>query len=146
VAMAKVAFCRLRSGTSHRPSVRSGERSSHGHSVNRANRNPGSRIPPSNAPLTVNPPIRTVVEATNSCSQTKYHGAFAGFGVTDGLARPSSGALKSSAASKVRLNTTRKTNAIRRDMFGDEKTWSDSSSPVELITWTEVPGVIPNSE
>ncbi len=100
VTTAKVTFCRLRSGASHRPSVRNEERSIHGHSVSTARRNPGSSIPPSNAPLTVNPPMRTVVEATNSWSQTKYHGAFAGFGVTDGLARPSSGALNSNAASQ----------------------------------------------
>ncbi len=47
-----------------------------------------------NPPLTVKPPMRTVVLATSSCSQRKYQGAFAGFGVTAGLAACSRGASK----------------------------------------------------
>src|SRR6185436_19968560 len=66
-------------------------RSSHGQTVISPIKSPGRITPPTNAPLSVNDPIRIVVSVTISCSQRKYHGALAGFGVTSALAGSSSG-------------------------------------------------------
>src|SRR5579864_1592445 len=144
--IANTAFWRLRWGGNHTPSALAGERSKKGHAINAPSRIAGTRMPPNRPPLSVIGPRCTVVEDTSSCSHTKYHGALAGLGVTEGLAGPSSGALNSTASSRVRLKTTRNTRIMRRVRLGDDITWSRSSRPIELITATEVPGVSPNSE
>src|SRR5271166_1239792 len=144
--IANTAFWRLRWRGNHTPSALAGERSKKGQAINAASRIAGTRMPPNRPPLSVIGPRCMVVDDTNSCSHTKYQGALAGLGVTEGLAGPSNGALKSIASSRVRLNTVRKTRIIRRVRLGEAATWSRSSRPIELITATEVPGVRPNSE
>src|SRR5207302_1776641 len=73
-----------------------------------------------------------------SCSARKYHGALAGFGVCEGSARPSSGALKANA---IHTNTTASTSiatTARNNTSG--KVWRVSSSTA--FTCAEVRRVI----
>ena len=87
---------------------RRGDRSSHGQNVSSPTSRPGRITPPTNAPLMVNDPMRMVVSVTISCSHRKYHGAFAGFGVTSALAGSSSG----EAMNADRMLTTAKVPSV----------------------------------
>ena len=84
-------FWRARARGSQTPAARCGERSSHGQNVSSPISSPGRITPPTNAPFSVNEPMRIVVSVTISCSHRKYHGALAGLGVTSALAGSSSG-------------------------------------------------------
>ncbi len=87
----------------------------------------------------------TVVSVTISCSQRKYQGALAGFGVISGLAGSSSGERTKTERIPTIAIVPRITIAMRRVRSGTELTVVPGASSVEAFTCGEVPRAMPRS-
>src|SRR3970040_2095437 len=81
---------------------------------------------------------------SNSCSPTKYQGAFSGFGVTFGLAISRRGASNSNDTIKVTISTTSAATACRTSRWGQTMTSLCSLGTFRspAVGW---PGTIPST-
>ena len=105
----------------------------------------GRITPPRKAPFTVKPAMVNVVSVTISCSQRKYQGALAGFGVTSALAASSRGERMNEASTLITAKVPSTATAARRTRSGIALTVRSRASRLAARMVGAVPRATPRS-
>ena len=143
----KTRFCVRRARGNHTPAAIAGLRSSHGHTVSSADEQPRQHHAADERAVDRERSREwIVVSVTISCSQRKYHGAFAGFGVTSALAGSSSGdAMNTARMLMTRDGAERDDHARAAPGRARRSTVVSGASSVRAVTAGDVPRATPSS-